>query len=103
VPATAIRSRSWIESFGTRDSRKRPNTRYRRCRKRCLSRRNSVEEIEEGKEQEVHDPVENCQEQEERNAKTRCSAAQGTRLFAEGRRRARALHGCDRRLSGGQA
>src|SRR5580658_6981407 len=100
---TATRSRSWIESFGTRDSRKRPNTRYSKCRKRCLSRRNSVEEIEEDKEQEAHSPGENCQRQEERNAKTRCSATEGTRLFAEGRRRARALYGCDRRLSGGQA
>src|SRR5580692_2922067 len=98
--AIAIRSQSWKKCAATRAFRRRRSIQYRRCRKRCLFRRNSFEKSQD---QEAHE-VRQARSQEEKWEweKRRC-AAEGTRLFAERWRGARSFHGCGRELSGGEA
>src|SRR5271163_4095874 len=100
MQAIAIRSRSWKRFAATQAFRKRRSIRYRRCRKRCLFRRNSFEKSQD---KEAHE-VRQAQRQQEKweREKRRC-AAEGARLFAEGWRGARSFHGCGRELSGGEA
>src|SRR5271156_1993235 len=100
MPAIAIRSRSWKKFAATRTFRRRRSIQYRRCRKRCLFRRDSFEESQD---KEAHEVRQARRQQEKREREKRRCAAEGTRLFAEGWRGARSFHGCGRELSGGEA
>src|SRR5271156_497217 len=100
MPAIAIRSRSWKKFAATRTFRRRRSIQYRRCRRRCLFRRNSFEKSQE---KEAHEVRQARRQEEKWERERRRSAAKGTRLFAEGWRGARSFHGCGRGLSGGKA
>src|SRR5271154_3461829 len=100
MPAIAIRSRSWKKFAAPRAFRRRRSIQYRRCRKRCLFRRNSFEKSQE---KEAHEVRRARRHQEKWERERRSFAAKGTRLFAEGWRGARSFHGRGRGLSRGEA
>src|ERR1700740_2749341 len=100
MSATVTRLRNLKKCAATRASRRRRSIQYRRCRKRCLFRRNSFEKSQD---QEAHEVRQARKQQEKWEREKRRCAAEGTRLFAERWRGARSFHGCGRELSGGEA
>src|SRR5271168_3185871 len=100
MPATPTRLRNLKKFAATRAFRRRRSIQYRRCRKRCLFRRNSFEKSQD---KEAHEVRQAQRQQEKWERERRRFTAEGTRLFAEGWRGARSFHGCGRELSGGEA